>query len=180
MLSTQNPAMYGPGMKMDVRLGDVTAQAKCDQNKRRQERMRTVQNPQIPWQMNKDHAAHRHRFVARQMRLIAPCRRAAQMSAPSLNAEWPKETRHRTAPCYNKALTDLRYLNAEPRNSKHDTCAKRSSLPADVCDVRGVFSPKLRDADSYSSSSRIRGDDRGTARGNFSNQTCRQRQTSRR
>ena len=66
MLSAQNPAVYGSGMKMDMRLGDVTAQAKCDQNKRRHERMRTEQNPQIPWQMNKDRAAHRHRFVARQ------------------------------------------------------------------------------------------------------------------
>ena len=88
VFSTQNPAVYGPGMEMDVGLGDVTAQAKCDQNERHHERMRTEQNPQIPWQMNKDRAAHRHRFVARQTRLIAPRRRFAQIAVPSLNAEW--------------------------------------------------------------------------------------------
>ena len=106
MSSTQNPRTYGPGMKMDVGLGDVTAQAKCDQNERRHERMRTQQNPQIAWQMNKDRAAHRHRIVAGQTCLIAPCRRFAQISAPSLNAEWSKETRHNNAPCYNEALAD--------------------------------------------------------------------------
>ena len=88
MFSTQNSAVYGPGMKMDVGLGDVTVQAECDQNERHQQRATTEQNPQIPWQMNKDRAAHRHRFVAWQTRLIAPCRRFAQIAVPSLNAEW--------------------------------------------------------------------------------------------